>query len=231
MVHPLFTGKVSCYSKGSLCGINWDRVGWFLVPLFCVLTFITELIWIAFLTKKSNFQLAIIGWTESSVTVLFFLFCMVIMTSLPVTLHLPSASLKGQSVFFGSSFLSATVVTHVTAIIEKPLLYSSFLCSALSILTLITRKIIRYVARYHLTNQLSSKQHGKQWEEMLVFSYLKSVSELGHCPPYSETLKFHNRASWDCFKNSKTNTCPTAFLSSSISAFLPKPPGNPWSSY
>lgn len=137
---------------------------------------------------------------------------------------------KGQSAFFRFWFLFATVITQVITIIEKPLLYSTYLSSALHSLTLLTGKIIRYVCKYHLIKQLSSKQHAKQWEGGFSVLTLEVSLRARSLSPFSETLIFHNWASWDCFKNSKINYFP-AFLPSSNSAFLPKPLGRSWSLY
>lgn len=184
-----------------------------ILPFF-VLTLIMKFIKIAFSTKKSSSGLAIIDWTESRVAVLLFLFCTVIMTSLPVILHLPTVFIKGQSVFFRSWLLVATVLTLVITITERPLLYSSHLSSALRILTLMPGKIIRYVCKYHFSNQLNSKQHAKPWGRAFSVLILDSVWELGHCPPSPspEPHRFHNRDFCDYLKKLNINICLPAFL-------------------
>lgn len=116
----------------------------------------------------------------ASVTVLLFLFCMVISTNLP-------APCEGQSGSFRFWFLFATVITMIG---RPPLCFSHF-SSALQISTPLIGKLIRYICKYQLANQLSGKQHAKQWRRaFIVFAYLKSVWELGGCPLIKRPLDF-----------------------------------------
>ena len=103
--------------------------------------------------------------------------------------------------------------------IGKPLLDFSQVSSALQILTPLTGKLIRYICKYQLANQLSSKQHAKQWKRALTVCISEVSLRARWLSPYQETLRFHNRTSWDCVKNSKISLCLPASLPSSISAF------------